>query len=253
MSSDRFRLDRPPIIEAVVDVVCDLPPALDLARIQDQAKSRFRDVYPIARRQIIQSNELYAQPETPPEVAVRQQVDALQFLAEDEKQLVQVRLEGYSFNRLAPYSSLDDYLPEIERTYGIFRELAEPIQIRRIGLRYINRLLLPTIDGQVELNEYLRVSPHLSDENALQFLGFFNQHSAVEVATGNRVNVTLAIESLERDRLPLIFDIDAYDQTARPPDDWPAMREAIGSLRRLKNNVFEKTLSDRCLNLYRQQ
>lgn len=247
MSADRFRLDQPPIIEAVVEIQCDLPPALDLLRIQDQAKSRFRNGYPKARRQVVQSHELHVQPATPSEVG------AMQFLTEDEKQLVQIRVEGYSFNRLAPYSSLDDYLPEIERTYGIFRELAEPIQIRRIGLRYINRLLLPTIDGRVDLSDYLRVSPHLPDENTLLFLGFFNQHSAVEVATGNRVNITLAMESLERDRLPLIFDIDAFDPTVRPPDDWSAVREAIDSLRRLKNNVFEKTLSDRCLNLYRQQ
>jgi hypothetical protein len=109
------------------------------------------------------------------------------------------------------------------------------------------------VDGQVEFNDYLRVSPHLPDEEALQFVGFFNQHSAVEVKTGNRVDITLAMEAREGDRLPLIFDIDAYDERVRPADDWAGIREAILTLRRLKNDVFEKTLSERCLNLYRQQ
>jgi uncharacterized protein (TIGR04255 family) len=121
MSAGRFRLDRPPIIEAVVDITCDLPPGLDLTALQDRAKAAFRDAYPRAGRQVVQSHEFSAQPEKPPEFAMRQKIGALMFRSEDEKQVVQVRLEGYSFNRLAPYSSLDDYLPEINARTQPFR------------------------------------------------------------------------------------------------------------------------------------
>ena len=47
-------------------------------------------------------------------------IQSLQFLHEDEKQLVQVMAQGFSFNRLAPYTSLDDYLPVIQRTWELF-------------------------------------------------------------------------------------------------------------------------------------
>jgi uncharacterized protein (TIGR04255 family) len=55
---------------------------------------------------------------------------AFQFLKNDEKQLVQFRNEGFSFNRLAPYTTLDDYLPQIKKNWEIYRIVAAPSEIR---------------------------------------------------------------------------------------------------------------------------
>lgn len=253
MTEAALRLDNAPIVEAVVEINCDLPPSTDLERVQNAAKGRLLPGYPVARRQMTQSHELRQEGEKPVEFSVRRNVSALHFLTSDQKQIIQFRPEGYTFNRLAPYSSLDDYLPEIERTWRIFCELVEPIQIRRIGLRFINRLPVPTSNGRLELGDYLEVSPRLPDEEALEFVGFFNQHSAVEPATGNQVNITLVMQPLEGDKLPLIFDIDAFRMITAPPDDWALIRATVGSLRVLKNRVFERTLTESCLNLFRQQ
>lgn len=250
--NNALHLDNPPIIEAVVDINCDLPPSVNLEAIQENAKKQFADRYPKARRQILQQHEFRAEAEKPAEVSVRQQLGALQFWAEDEKQLVQIRPQGYSFNRLAPYGSLDEYLREIARTWAIFRELTQPVVIRQIELRYINRLLLPTKDGVVEFDDYFRISPHLPDEETMQFLGFINQHSAVDITTGNQVNITLALQPIEGDHLPVIFDIDTIDPRQRPSEHWSGIMEAILALRGLKNRVFERTLTEQCLNLYRQ-
>lgn len=249
--TETLKLTHAPIIEAVVDIHCDLPPGTDLAQLQERAKQMFGPGYPKARRQITEQHRFRAAEDDLPEVAVRQQVSGLQFLAEDEKQLVQVRQEGYSFNRLAPYRSLDDYLPEIERSWTVFRELMRPVRIRAIGLRFINRILLPTIGGQVELNDYLRAGPRLADEATLELTGFVNQYSAFDLETENRVNIALVMESLVGDKLPIIFDIEAVDIRARLAEDWDGVREAILSLRRLKNRMFERTLTESCLNLFR--
>jgi len=251
MTDTGLSLANPPIIEAVVDIHCDLPPSIVPAEIYERAKELFRDAYPKARRQVIEQIELRKEARKPVEHSIREQIGALQFRTEDEKQLVQIRPEGYSFNRLAPYGSLDDYLPEIERTWTIFRELTEPVQIRRVGLRFINRILLPMVEGRVKLNEYLRISRPLLDEDTLEFAGFVNQHSANETSTGNRVNMTLVAQPPEGDRLPVIFDINAFNLEPRAPDDWEGIRETISSLRRLKNRVFKRTLTKQCLNLFR--
>lgn len=253
MTEEPLRLRHAPIIEAVVDINCDLPPATDLVQLEEVAKERLRDAYPKTRRRIVQSHQFRAEAEKPPEFAVRQHIGGLQFLTADERQIVQIRSEGYSFNRLAPYGSLDDYLDEIERTWFIFRELTQPVQVRRVSLRFINKILLPTNDGIVELNDYLLVSPKLADEKTLQLVGFLNQQGAVEVETGLQVNTTLAMQPLEDDRLPLIFDIDTLDMKTRPVDDWDSLKEAILSLRRLKNHVFRRSLTEKCLTLFQQQ
>ncbi|HVT44702.1 MAG TPA: TIGR04255 family protein [Thermoanaerobaculia bacterium] len=249
MTESQFRLANPPIIEAVVDFTCDMPPDLDLVRLQDRSEELLRNEYPKTRRQVVQHHEIRADAEAPPSVEFRQNIGALLFLTEDEKQVVQMRAEGYSFNRLAPYQGLDEYLPEIERTWKIFQDLTKPVQVRKVGLRFINRILLPTVEGGVNLGGFVRVSPRLPDPG-LELIGFVNQHSGREKATDHRVNITLLSQPLEVDRLPIILDIDTFDLRHQIPDDWQGILETIQSLRRLKNRVFERTLTEECLSLF---
>ena len=227
MSEASLFLPNAPIVEAIVDINCDTPP-VDLLELESRAAAAFQDGYPKSRKQVTQRHkiQIHKDPSELSENLVREEISALQFLSTDERQLVQVRQEGFSFNRLAPYTILDDYLAEIERTWGIFRTLTQPAQIRRIGLRFINRLFLPTIGGQVELNDYLRTSPRLPDEATLEFIGFLNQHAAIEVGTQNHVNITLLMQELEGDKLPLIFDIEAYRASIKAdPKSWEKIPE----------------------------
>jgi hypothetical protein len=105
-----------------------------------------------------------------------------------------VRAEGFSFNRLEPYSSFDEYLPEIERTWKRFVDVMSPIQIRRIVLRYINRIFLATADDFVDIGKYLRLNFALPAETGLELNGFFDQYSATEVETGHEVNVSVVAQ-----------------------------------------------------------
>jgi uncharacterized protein (TIGR04255 family) len=247
-----LRFAKAPIVEAVVDIDCDMPPAMDLTAMEKQARDQFRDLYPKFRTQLIQEHQIKQQIGAAPEMSVRQSLQALQFLHDDEKQLVQVRALGFSFNRLAPYSSLDDYLPEIERTWRLFVELASPVQIRAIRLRYINRIPLPLTNGRVDLDEYLKHGPRLPDEERLVFAGFLNQHAIVEAVTGNQANIVVTTQPPGADQLPLIFDIEATSVGNAEPGDWPWIQARIQSLRSLKNHIFVNTLTDKCLKLFQQ-
>jgi uncharacterized protein (TIGR04255 family) len=120
MSDSELRLPKAPIVEAVLDIGCDMPPAFDITAIEGRARDGFRDQYPKLRKQFIQQTRIETKPDATPQMSVRHGMQAFQFLQGDEKQLVQVRAQGFSFNRLAPYTSLDDYLPEIKRTWQLF-------------------------------------------------------------------------------------------------------------------------------------
>ena len=186
-------------------------------------------------------------------LSVKNGVQALQFLQDDEKQLVQVRVQGFSFNRLAPYTSLDDYLPEIERTWNLYVDLVKPVQVRQIRVRYINRILLPMVEKGVDLDHYFTVAPHLPDEDNLVFIGFLNQHAAIEVGTGNQVNMVLTAQPPENNMLPDIFDNGVVDSSPCEAENWPRILAKILALRDLKNRVFRKTLTEPCLSLFQQQ
>lgn len=245
-----LNLARAPIVEAVIEIRCDMPATFDLASLETPARDLFRAQYPKMQKQLLEKHSIEQQGEAPPTFSATRGIQAFQFLKDDGRQLVQVRAEGFSFNRLSPYTSLDHYLPEIERTWHLFVGLAAPVEVREVRLRYINKLPLPAVDGRVEFDDYLKIGPHLHDERKLQFIGFFNQHVAVDVETRNQVTINLATQPAEKDVLPLIFDIDAVCRDHADPSDWPWILSKLTSLRSLKNGVFKNTLTEQCLNLF---
>ena len=252
MTDTEYKLPHPPIVEAVLDIECDLPPGQDIVSFENDARACFSERYPIFRTQVVQLHQIAAKPGESPEISVHQNVQALQFLQDDEKQLIQMRKEGFSFNRLSPYTSLDDYLPEIERTWHLYLGLAKPLQIRAIRMRFINRILLPLEDGQVDLDKYLIIAPRLPEEDKLKFVSFFNQHAALDVETGSQVNIVLTTQPPEGGSLPVIFDNTVLFAEHRESDDWDWILSKIQVLRHLKNRIFRKALTETCLNLFQQ-
>jgi uncharacterized protein (TIGR04255 family) len=245
------KIQNPPIVEAVFDVDCDLPPGFDLAALEGPSRTRFGDVYPKFQMQFMQELKLETVAGAPPNMTTRMAVQSLQFRHEDEKQIVQVRAQGFSFNRLAPYTSLDDYLPEIERTWRLYVDLVSPVQIRAIRLRYINRILLPLTASAVDLAEFLKIGPRLPDEDGLVLSGFLSQQSAIEKDTGLQVNLVLTAQDMVNEKLPVILDITVTSAAIlAEPADWLKMRPSIDALRTLKNRIFENTLTAKCIELF---
>lgn len=250
MSEERFHLENAPIIEAIVDIDCELPPDFELEANMSAIHAALEGAYPNMRPHMVQEHLLSTQKDTPPKWSVSQELEALRFQSADEKQLVQFRTGGFSFNRLAPYEGLDSYLCEIRRTWEIFVDLVKPVQIRKIGLRTINQIPLPLENGSLRLGDYLKTGPRLPDEGELTFIGFLNQHQALEPKTQNRVDIVLASQKANEESLTLILDINAFHQCQESPPPWETISEWIASLRELKNSVFRNTLTEKCLKLF---
>lgn len=250
MDSREFRLENAPIIEAVLDIDCDLPASLDILTLEAAARDRFLGDYPICETRYLFQHEFETKPSGASRTSTHQAVQGFMFRQEDGKQIVQVRAEGFSFNRLAPYSTFSDYLPAIQHAWKAFVEIASPVIVRTIRLRYINRILLPLNNNVVELEDYLRLAPRLPEPETMTFAGFLNQSLAVEKNTGNEVNTTLTSQPEADGNLPILFDIIVASGQSVAPEDWLAIESRIQSLRRLKNRIFKDTLTEKCLTLF---
>lgn len=250
MNDKGFKLAKAPIVEAVLDIECDLPPGQQLADMEEPAKRLFVPQYPKLTKQFIQTHEFTAKHQGPAEHSVRGGLQSFRFSHDDGRQLVQVRAQGFSFNRLAPYTTLDDYMSEIERCWGLYRDLAAPILVKEVRLRYINRILLPLTGGRVDLDLYLKVGPRLPDEGRLTLAGFMHQLVAVEAGTGNRVTTVLMAQEPQGENRPLILDNTAVANGPGDPADWAWVSSKIMALRTLKNEVFRRSLTEACLNLF---
>lgn len=246
------KLKNPPIVEAVIDIECDLPPDMKIEELGKRAGEAFQLEYPKVQPRFLFEHHFEAKPdsETPPKTSTRRGIDGFLFKKEDEKQLVQVRRQGFSFNRLKPYSTLEEYLPEVERTWRVFSNFAKPVKVKAVRLRYINRLEIPLTGEKVILDDFFLLGPRLPDEDNLAFVGFLNQHLAVEQVTGNFVQIILTTEKSGEYALPVIFDIATWSEKPAEPDDWPELCARIDSLKNLKNRVFFNTLTEKCLLLF---
>lgn len=248
MTEKAFNLANPPIIEAVLDIDCDMPPDLEIAKLEAAVFPLLQDQYPQLRTQLRQ--EIETKLDAPEKTLIRGTTEAIQFLHKDERQLVQIRREGFSFNRLSPYKGFDVYEPEIERVWKIYLSVVKPRQIKAIKLRYINRIMLPSAEKNVELVEYMKIGSSLPEATELTLVGFLNQYVARDVKTGNLASVILTSQPAQADKMPFIFDITASHMGPMSVDDWSCILSQIRQLRDLKNSVFKNTLTEQCLNLF---
>lgn len=83
------------------------------------------------------------------------------FRSKDSRLVVQVRLNGFAFSRLAPYDCWESFRDEAHRLWGLYRQIVPFGAIQVFATRYINRLVVPT--GQ-PIDRYLKVYPYIADE-----------------------------------------------------------------------------------------
>lgn len=164
---------------------------------------------------------------------------------QDQKTVAQFRPNGFTLNRLKPYTSWDQISSEAVRLWSIYVDLTNPQSVTRLALRYINRLNLP---GPVaDLDLYIVEAPRLPGTTP-GTITTFNSHLTLEYPERQmKANVRRALEaSVEAIGPSLLFDIDVY----RPGPIDPRggiLQEALSGLRDYKNRIFFEGVTERLL------
>ena len=251
-SSNRVsQLARPPIVEMVLDVDCDLGAHFDVVAAAPAAKRAYSQDYPIETKQYAEEFVIERLDEGTQVSSSPRAIQALRFSREDKTQLVQVRSSGYSFNRLAPYEGFDALLPEIERTWGIYRELVQPLAIKRVSLRYVNRIAVPHDERRVVLARYFKTGPRLPTKDLVS-TGFLLQNNAVDSATNFDVVTVLASHGqASATEFAFLLDISVASNALMAVDDDDLLWQTLAQLRNLKNEVFRSTVTKQCMQLFR--
>lgn len=251
MSGTYPNLSNPPIVEVVLDFDCDMPPGISMTALETPAKHAFTGQYPQVQPRYLQQMR-FSSNEGVSNSSVQSSLQAWVFRQSDDKQLVQVRQSGFSFNRLAPYSNFDAYLPEIRRTWDIYRGFAAPLSVRALRLRYLNLINLPLEDsGGIELENYLTILPTLLESERFVLSGFLSQYTATDRQTGYQVAVTITPQPRDGNNLPILFDNTAFATGQWDAEDWDNIESILRSLRALKNQIFFDTVKESCTNLFR--
>jgi uncharacterized protein (TIGR04255 family) len=171
----------------------------------------------------------------------------LRLHSNDDKYVAQLRIDGFTLSRLAPYESWDILFQEARRLWVGYRQCVGDVSITRTATRYINNLRLPANEL---LSRYLTLVPSIPEGLPQNLSGFLHRYMLIDTELRATVILNQALDVRALDEpLPLILDIDAFQESRYVRDDAAAW-DVLNKLRGLKNRVFFGCLTPMGIQLY---
>jgi uncharacterized protein (TIGR04255 family) len=149
----------PPIQEALLDIQVALPGDVTLD-ILKKFHTGLETRFPEKKERISwqQGFKISGAGETHA-VSSSRSVDGFLFVSKAESKIVQARCDGFTFNKLRPYSNWETFSGEAKELWQRYVALAHPASVQRIAVRYLNRIALPL--PLRDLREYCPLFPDL--------------------------------------------------------------------------------------------
>jgi len=160
---------------------------------------------------------------------------------------IQFRLDGFSFNMLRPYSNWEDFSTAAFNYLEKYIALAKPLLITRIGLRYINRVDLPSENAGFE--NYIKYLPPVPAGLPKKFEKYFFQMQIPSEDGISKAVISQTFEQEKNGRIPFIIDIDVFQDERIKANE--LLLDKFQNLRNLKNKIFEDLITEDCKQLFK--
>ena len=244
MPTPRY-LKNAPITEALIDfrvkARSDVRPE-DFAAVKDRVSNRLSKVEEMRGLQAtIQLQKGQGQPPLVKELGLL----GYFFKSADEKVVAQFRIDGFTFNRLRPYTSWEDIFPQAMNFWRLYSDSAKPVAVIRLAVRYINHIPLPP--GGEKFENYLRAAPQVPPELPQYVSSFLTRVTLHNPEDAIAAHVTQALQLTgDAQRLTVILDIDAHKEGEFSVED-PAIERTLNQLRAFKNLIFFNSVTEETL------
>jgi len=238
----------PPITEAVIDIRTELGSDVTMSTLES-LHEKIKAKYPKKKVRRRVEGRIEFTPEGPPLTESKELPQGFAFWSADDKQVVQYRLDGFTFSRLRPYRDWDAVRSEAKPLWDLFVESAKPIQVTRIALRYINSIDIPAKSFLFE--EYF-TAPLKVPDGIPQTIEEFLYRIVISIPEFD--SKAIITQTLQRPISPsvtsILFDLDVFRKvqlSANNPEIW----EILFNLREIKNDIFFKSLTEKTKELFR--
>lgn len=236
-----------PVQEALLDIQVVVPPdldSLDFKLFGQGLEDRFPDRK--ERLQFVQNLQLAGDQQQPPPI---RSIEGYLFTSTKDGKIVQARRDGFTFNKLRPYSKWDDFSAEGRELWQRFVEFAHPAAVKRLGLRYINRIEIP--ENLADLRDLCLLFPDVPMGVPQAWSEFFQRFATIR-EDGSPSIVTLAIDIPTPPNQPaIILDIDVVCHLQNSEVAVNAIWPHFERMRVLKNEIFDASLTSRAKDMFR--
>ncbi len=243
---ERAHYSHAPITEAIIDLRVTPREGLTLSTVEN-ARCGEEQSYPEVQR----VTTAHGQFEIGDKIAASatQQHTGYVFASADKKQVVQTRLDGFTFSRLAPYEQWEPFRDEARRLWSLYRERVGPAEVTRLAVRYINRFDLP--GAKIELKDFFRTTPEISPDLPQLLSSFFLRMVIPQDDLHGHLLINQTIVPPGKpDVTSVVLDIDLFRDLELPNNEEEIWR-FFEQLHTRKNDVFEACITDRARELIR--
>lgn len=239
----------PPITEALIDIKTtprEDVSAVDISDLHQYIKSD----YPNKKEQRRIESKIEAKKgEQPIVTSVDRGIFGFFFHSADDKQIVQYKIDGFTFNRLPPYEKWDKIFGEAQRLWGFYKDYLKPTQVTRVAVRYINKINIPL--RTFNLDDYFTAAPKMPDDLDQPIEEFYSKITIQFPSTETKAIVTMKTFPTKNPTvISILLDIDVFKEVVLGPDD-SAIWDILLNHRQIKNDIFEKNITNQTRELFK--
>jgi uncharacterized protein (TIGR04255 family) len=150
---------------------------------------------------------------------------------------------------LHPYPHFEEWEPEVYRALKVYRELTQPKTVARLGLRYINQVVIP--GEHIQMEDYFTIYPELPSNLGDTHGSFLVRVEVPQIEQGHTVLITFGTAPQQQPvQAEKNFMLDLYSiiQLQKPLADVNFKEQIFMA----HNNVvaaFEGSITDRLRKL----
>ncbi len=238
-------LKNAPIREALFDIHAKMPDDTTIEKIEEFGQL-IKDVYPGVSKQWLAKVRI--KPGSPPERDEESEQIGYGFISKDKKQVLQVRLNGFTFSRLRPYETWGKLRDESKRLWNLFVESLKPITIERVACRFINELPL---EMPIKLDEHI-TSPPSKIKGLPDLLEKFLTRVVIpNEELSAKTIITQSFDGVDQEgKGVLILDIDVFKEgsfAVESDDAW----DILESFHDYKNQLFFGSVTEHTVEKYK--
>ncbi len=237
-----------PIVEAIFDFQVSFEEHLDFASLQafaESLKGEFGDQ--ATTKQL--SAGIRMDDDRPTGINVETSDQGLVLKDETGGRVIQVRMDGFSFSKLKPYTQWEDVCSEALRHWESYKAKVQPAKVNRLALRYINRIDIPIPFG--DFKDYILTNPEVAPGIPQAVSNFFFKVTIPDLESGAWAHIICTLAQQDDEKfVPYILDIDVF--FAKEYDvNSENIKDDLETLRAFKNLIFNNSVTEKARELFR--
>jgi uncharacterized protein (TIGR04255 family) len=177
--------------------------------------------------------------------------EGLKLSSKDRSCALTMRRDRFACIRLAPYDGWDAFRARANEGWTAWKKSAGVLEVKRVGLRYINRIDIPSTANQlINIEEYLNIGPKMPNLSAEPIISYTVQVSrplGVDDCVLTLLSSSVASPLVGFASFAVDIDVSREVNIPRREDELWAL---VDRMRVQKNRIFEECITAKSRTLF---